>query len=84
MDALPDALRSTFVLNLLDLIVGFPVPIVLALLLNELRVKWFKKTSQTMIYLPYFILWVVIGGMAIQLLATNTGSVSIFLNSTKD
>jgi len=81
MDAFIDALRNTFVLNLLDLIVGFPVPIILALLLNEIRVKWFKRSAQTLLYLPHFISWVVIGGMATQLLATNSGSVNIFLNS---
>jgi putative aldouronate transport system permease protein len=81
MDAFYDALRNTFVLNLLDLILGFPIPIVLALLLNELRVRWFKRTAQTVLYLPHFISWVIIGGMAIQLFATNSGSVNIFLNS---
>lgn len=74
------ALRNTFMLNFLDLVVGFPVPIILALLLNEIRIKWFKRTAQTMLYLPHFISWVVISGMAIQLLATNAGSVNVFLN----
>lgn len=81
MDAFKQALRNTFLLNLLDLVVGFPVPILLALLLNEIRVKWFKRSAQTMLYLPHFISWVVIGGLATQLLATNSGSVNIFLNS---
>jgi len=72
------ALRNTFMLNFLDLVVGFPVPIILALLLNEIRIKWFKRTAQTMLYLPHFISWVVISGMAIQLLATNAGSVNVF------
>lgn len=81
MDAFYQALRNTFVLNMLDLVVGFPIPIILALLLNELRVRWFKRTAQTILYLPHFISWVIIGGMAIQLFATSTGSVNIFLNS---
>lgn len=81
MNAFIYALRNTFMLNILDLVIGFPVPIVLALLLNELRVKWFKRSAQTLLYLPHFISWVVIGGMAIQLLATNSGSVNVFLNS---
>lgn len=75
------ALRNTFMLNLLDLLVSFPIPIILAILLNELRVKWFKKGAQMVLYLPHFISWVIIGGMAIQLLATNTGAVNALLKS---
>ena len=79
MDMFWNALRNTFVLNILDLIIGFPIPIILALLLNELRVRWFKRTAQTVLYLPHFISWIIIGSIAIQLLATNSGSVNIFL-----
>ncbi|MBW7454927.1 ABC transporter permease [Paenibacillus sepulcri] len=81
MDAFYNALRNTFVLNFLDLVISFPIPIILAILLNELRVKWFKKGAQTILYLPHFISWVIIGGMALQLLATNTGIVNIILKS---
>lgn len=75
------ALRNTFMLNLLDLLVSFPIPILLAILLNELRIHWFKKGAQMVLYLPHFISWVIIGGMAIQLLATNTGIVNGVLKS---
>lgn len=81
MDAFYNALRNTFVLNVLDLVIGFPVPIFLAVMLNELRIQWFKRTAQTVLYLPHFISWIIIGGMATQLLATNAGSVNVFLNS---
>lgn len=81
MDAFKDALRNTFMLNFLDLVVGFPIPIILALLLNEIRVKWFKRGAQTLLYLPHFISWVIVGSLATQLLATNSGSVNVFLNS---
>ncbi|GIQ65383.1 hypothetical protein PACILC2_39510 [Paenibacillus cisolokensis] len=81
MDAFYNALRNTFVLNLLDLLIGFPIPIILAILLNELRIQWFKKGVQTILYLPHFISWVIIGGMALQLLATNTGIVNNVLRS---
>jgi putative aldouronate transport system permease protein len=81
MDGFFNALRNTFVLNLLDLVIGFPIPIILAILLNELRVRWFKRTAQTVLYLPHFISWVIIGGMAIQLLATHTGIVNQILVS---
>lgn len=72
------ALRNTLMLNVISLLT-FPVPIILAILLNELRVKWFKRVSQTLLYLPHFISWVIVGGMAIRLLATNTGSVNEFI-----
>ncbi|MBP3819420.1 MAG: sugar ABC transporter permease, partial [Butyrivibrio sp.] len=47
-----NSLRNTIVLNLLDLVIGFPIPIIFALILNELRFKMFKKTVQTIAYMP--------------------------------
>jgi len=76
-----EATRNTFVLNLLDLAVGFPAPIILAILLNELKFKMFKRVSQTILYMPHFISWVVISGMAVQLFAVNMGMVNNFLES---
>ncbi|MBB6731939.1 ABC transporter permease [Cohnella zeiphila] len=61
--------RNTLVLNGLDLIVGFPAPILLALLINELIWTKFKKVSQTILYLPHFLSWVIIGGIVAQLLS---------------
>ena len=49
------ALKSSIVFNLLDLLLGFPMPIILALILNELRYPRFKKVSQTILYLPHFL-----------------------------
>ncbi len=57
------AIRNTLLLNSITLIFGFPAPIILALFLNELRNKTFKKTAQTILYLPHFLSWVIIGGM---------------------
>jgi putative aldouronate transport system permease protein len=74
------ALRNTLMLNVFALLM-FPIPIVLAIMLNELRIRWFKRVSQTLLYLPHFISWVIVGGMAIQLLATNTGSVNEFVTN---
>jgi putative aldouronate transport system permease protein len=68
-DFLP-ILRNTVAISLLKLLVGFPAPILFALLLNELRRKSFKKTVQTISYLPYFISWVVISGMIYRLLSS--------------
>ncbi|MBN1697243.1 MAG: sugar ABC transporter permease [Spirochaetales bacterium] len=74
------ALRNTIMLNLLDLVTGFPAPIMLALLLNELRIRWFKRVTQTIAYLPHFLSWIIIYGMAVQLLAPTSGLVNIVLN----
>jgi putative aldouronate transport system permease protein len=57
--------KNTVLINIYDLIFGFPVPIIFALLLNELRGKYFKKTVQTVTYLPHFISTVVICGILI-------------------
>lgn len=65
--------RNTFLLNFLDLLFGFPFPIILALALNEIRIKWFRKVSQSILYVPYFLSWIVIGGIVYQMFATNTG-----------
>jgi putative aldouronate transport system permease protein len=73
------ALRNTLTLNILDLIFGFPSPIILAILLNELRIIKFKKIAQTLLYLPHFLSWVIIGGMVLQILAPTTGVVNALL-----
>ena len=75
----PYALRNTLSLNGLILLFGFPLPILLAVLLNELRFRKFKKTAQTITYLPHFISWVVIAGMAYKLLEEDYGNVNQFL-----
>ncbi len=73
------ALKNTIVLNLKDLIVGFPVPIIFALILNEIRIKKFKKVVQTITYMPHFLSWVVIYGIALQLFAPSTGLVNLLV-----
>jgi len=74
------SLRNTIVLNVLDLIMGFPAPIVLALLLNELVNQRYKKFTQTIIYLPHFLSWIIISGIAVQLFAPSGGVVNILLS----
>jgi len=61
------AFRNTLLLNGLDLVVGFPAPILLALMLNEVRAKTFKKVTQTLLYLPHFLSWIIIGAIAYQI-----------------
>jgi len=73
------ALRNTLVLNILDLIMGFPAPIILAILLNELVYKRYKKVTQTIVYLPHFLSWIIIAGIANQLFAPSGGVVNIML-----
>jgi len=73
------ALRNTLVLNILDLIMGFPAPIILAILLNELVFKKYKKFTQTIVYLPHFLSWIIIAGIASQLFAPSGGVVNIML-----
>ncbi len=56
-------LRNTLMLSLYNLVIGFPAPIILALMLNELRLQWFKRSIQTLIYVPHFMSWVVVVSM---------------------
>ena len=72
----PQALRNTLLLNILDLLFSFPMPIILALLLNEVKNKYFKKTTQTLLYLPHFLSWIIIGAIAYQLFSLNNGIVN--------
>ncbi len=64
-----DALKNTLILNIGDLIIGFPIPIFLAIFLNELRSGKVRKFTQTLLYLPNFMSWVIISGIATQLLS---------------
>ena len=69
------ALRNTFVISALRLVFGFFAPIVLALMLNELRVLWFKKLVQTVTYIPYLLSWVILGGIFLLMFST-TGPIN--------
>ena len=75
------ALRNTVGLNLLDLAIGFPAPIIFALILNELCFKRFKKVVQTIAYMPHFLSWVIIYGLALQLFAPSTGFINMILTN---
>lgn len=71
-----NALRNTLTLNLLDLAIGFPAPVIFALILNELCFKRFKKVVQTIAYMPHFLSWVIVYSLALQLFAPNDGLVN--------
>ncbi|MBO9604564.1 MAG: sugar ABC transporter permease [Paenibacillaceae bacterium] len=71
--------RNTLVLSFYHIVFGFPAPIVLALLFNELRLQWFKKLAQAISYLPHFFSWVVLSGFLITVLSPSTGVVNQLL-----
>lgn len=68
-DEFGNVVRNTLGISLIKLIIGFPLPIVFALFLNELRSVRFKKTVQTISYLPHFLSWVILGGILATWLA---------------
>jgi putative aldouronate transport system permease protein len=67
----PLALRNTVTISLLRLCFGFFAPIALALMLNEVRLSWYKRTIQTVTYIPYFLSWVILGGIFLIMFAQN-------------
>lgn len=69
-------LRNTLVMNLMLLIVGFTIPILFAVLLNELKDSLFKRSVQTISYLPHFVSWVVVAGIVTKMLSTDGGIVN--------
>ena len=69
------ALKNTVILNGLDLIFGFPVPIILAIMLYEMRSMKLKRISQTILYLPHFMSWIIVGGIVKQIFSS-TGMVN--------
>ncbi|TNJ60839.1 sugar ABC transporter permease [Paenibacillus hemerocallicola] len=69
-------LRNTIVLAVYNLVFFFPLPIIVALLLNEVRHERFKRFIQTMIYIPHFFSWVVVVGMVYMLLTVEGGLVN--------
>lgn len=72
-------MRNTIVLSLLKFVIGFPAPIILALMLNEVKNMAFKRVVQTISYLPHFLSWVIVAGIVMSLLSTDNGSVNILL-----
>jgi putative aldouronate transport system permease protein len=69
-------IRNTFVISIMKLVVGVFVPVTTALLLNEVRKMAFKRTIQTIVYLPHFLSWVILSGILIDVLSPNTGIVN--------
>ncbi|MFC4777093.1 ABC transporter permease [Paenibacillus sp. GCM10023252] len=76
-------MRNTICISLLKLLITFPAPIMLALMLNEVRHMFFKRIIQTISYLPHFLSWVIVAGFVGSMLSVDNGSVNILLLNTK-
>jgi len=72
---------NTVSISFTRIVFGFPVPLIVALMLNELRSIKLKRAIQTAIYIPHFISWVVLGGILVNLLSTQTGAVNLVIQS---
>lgn len=77
----PQVLRNTLIISFYKLIFGFPAPILLCLLFNEVRLNKFKKAVQTITYLPHFFSWVVLSGIVIEMLSPSRGPMNILLQN---
>ena len=69
-------LRNTLLINLFGLVFFFPLPIVLALMLNEVRHELFKRVNQSIVYMPHFLSWVVVASFTYFVLSTDIGIVN--------
>jgi len=74
------AIRNTILLNISTLFVNFPLTVMVSLLINEVRSLRFKRVTQSLLYLPHFISWVVVSGIAVKLFSHNNGSINNMLN----
>ncbi|MEK3883341.1 ABC transporter permease subunit [Paenibacillus sp. PL2-23] len=76
-----NVIRNTFILSVLNVFVGFPFPIILAIMLNEVRRSWYRRTIQTIVYLPHFFSWVIIGGFVVTLFSIESGTINRWIES---
>lgn len=70
------AFKNTIIISIYNIVYGFPIPIILALMFNEVKNAFFRKSVQTIVYLPYFYSDVVIAGIIITLLSPNVGVIN--------
>lgn len=80
-DEFMQVLVNTLLISLYKITILFPIPIVIALLLNEVRRMFFKRTIQTIIYLPHFLSWVIISGLFVNILSPSGGIVNEMIRS---
>lgn len=74
-----EIIKNTLYISVLRIFVGFPFPIICALLINEVRKSWFKRSVQTMVYLPHFLSWVVVSGVVVSIFSQQTGVVNAII-----
>jgi putative aldouronate transport system permease protein len=67
------AVVNTIRLGVLTTVLGFPAPIILAILLNEIRSSAYKRTIQTVLYFPHFLSWIFLGGLVLEFMSPGTG-----------
>lgn len=70
------ALRNTVIIAFFKIILHLIIPITISILLNEIRCTWFRRTAQTLIYLPHFLSWIILGGILIDILSPSDGIVN--------
>lgn len=71
-----EVFRNTLLISLYKIVFTFPIPILIAVILNEIRLMAFKRTVQTVIYLPHFLSWVVVSGLVLEFLSPSNGMVN--------
>lgn len=76
-----NVLTNTLKISFAKIIIGFPIPVALAILLNEMKSVRFKKVIQTLLYLPHFLSWVVIGGILLNLFSPVFGLAGEFFRA---
>lgn len=79
MEDTPRVIMNTITIAVMKMSIGLIVPVIAALLLNEVRKNIFRRTFQTLVYLPHFLSWVILGGILIDLLSPASGVVNQFL-----
>ena len=80
-DQISGIIWNTLRLSGLNVLIGFPMPILLAVLVNEVRKSWFKRSLQTMVFLPHFLNWVIVGGIVLTIFSQSTGAVNHLLDA---
>jgi putative aldouronate transport system permease protein len=72
-------LRNTLIINLMSLVFFFPLPIIISVMLNELKQEWFKRLNQSILYMPHFMSWVVVASLTFFLLSQDIGVINKFI-----
>lgn len=76
-----NVLSNTLIISLSKLLLGMPAPILLALMMNEVRNKTYKRIAQTVSYLPYFLSWIIVSGMVTEVLSPSNGIVNVIIKA---